>query len=201
MHKGGLYLALGDSITVSQVTPGDGLYAHKIFRQIGVDYGDIRHVNKGLGGASTSDLVSNIRWLTGGMRPDLVTIGVGMNDCNSTAANKTTVANYTTNVGIIIDAIRYRNPKCHIICCTPSGTSDGNRTPTIQQYRDAMVSVAQTKGVDYVRFESVLPDAQAATYTGDGVHPNTAGHLQLYNLLYPVVQTGQWLNRLTKADY
>lgn len=198
MYKGGLYLSVGDSTTWSQTTPGSSLYTSQIWRGINKNYGFIRHLKKGFGGATSTDVVNNLSWVLS-VYPDLVTIGLGMNDASLVGGNpQVDVTTYQNNIGTIIDTILSRNSKAHIICCTPNQTNDPNR-PNIQAYRDAMATIAQSKNVPCIRFETAWTSGQIATYNNaDGVHPNASGHQLLYNLMWSTVQQGLWLKTLSK---
>jgi lysophospholipase L1-like esterase len=191
MYKGYTYLAMGDSITWSQTTPGSGLYASRLFRAICKDYGNIHYLNKGFGGADSTETVGNMGWLAT-LNPDLVTIGLGMNDAFNTTV---TVAQYQTNLRTLIDTWKRRNSNVSIILCAPSQTTDAARS-TIQQYRDAMKSVATEKNVSFCDFGLAFTQAQVPTYCGaDGVHPNDSGHLLLFNLLYPIVKQTDFITK------
>jgi lysophospholipase L1-like esterase len=192
MRKGGLYLALGDSVTWTQVTKGDDLYSNRIKNAISKEYSPIKLINKGIGGINSSQLVDGLIW-NSRLCPDLVTIGIGMNDSSNQAVP---VGQYKTNVEITIDTLRLRNPNVHIILCTPNTTTDANRTPYIESYRTAMVEVSASKNVDVVHFESAWNTTESATYTVEGIHPNSLGHGKLFEILYPIVKTGNWLNQL-----
>lgn len=195
MRKGGLYLSIGDSTTWQQVVPGKDQYTSRVFRAICKDYSPIRFINKGHGGADSLEAKNNIPWNMN-LKPDLVTIGLGMNDAFNTTVP---VATYQANLEAMIDALKLRNPNVVIILCTPNQTTDAARS-TIQQYRDAMATAATNKGVSVCRFENAWTSGQTGTYTSDGVHPNSAGHQLLFNLLYPIVQSSalNWLNKLGK---
>jgi len=175
------YVAWGDSITWTAASGKN--YTNLLNNYVKNTYGKIRYFNKGIGGITSAGLVSNLNSLnyTDG---DIVTIGVGMNDCVNQAVS---VANYTINLGLAIDYIRSKNPSAQIILCTPSGTSDANRTPYIANYRTAMETVATAKNCHLCKFHEVVTDANIGSYSSDGIHPNEAGHALLFNLLKPII--------------
>ncbi|EKE03671.1 MAG: GDSL-like protein Lipase/Acylhydrolase [uncultured bacterium] len=195
MYKGGLYLAIGDSITwcnYESGATGDDIYTWKIYNSIKSNYGSIKYINKGIGGQDSNEMVSNKFWSCT-FEPHLVTVGIGMNDCaNGTISTNT----YKTNLETIIDTLKSHKNDVHIILCTPSRTSDAARLPYIDDYRTAMAEVAVSKNVSICHFENAFTQEEVATYTTDGIHPNKAGHTLLYNQLWPIVQTGSWLNNL-----
>lgn len=195
MYKGGIYLSLGDSTTWTlplEAQTGN-VYPYLLAKWIKQNHGQIKWISKGIGGATSAHLVQDLNW-NSLLVPDLVTIGIGMNDC--LASNNITTAQYQTNVSSVIDELRLRNPNVHIILCTPNTTTDSNRTGTVQSYRDALATVATNKAVDICHFETAWTSSQQSTYSADGIHPNTAAHPLLFNLLQPMIQNDAWLSRI-----
>ena len=191
MTKGGTYLALGDSITWKNYATGatgNDLYATKLATAIQTNYGNIKHINKGIGGSTSTSFLAQSFWWNR-IKADIVTIGLGMNDSANAGVSTST---YSANLTSIIALIRKHNPKVAIILCSPSTTNDANRTPYIAGYRTAMATVATNTGCAYCDFSSAWTtstgDMNTYVFT-DGIHPNQAGHTALYNLLYPIVQT------------
>jgi acyl-CoA thioesterase-1 len=199
VRKGGLYVSIGDSTTwdiPSQAgAKGSDLYTFRIWDAINKSYSPIRYINKGLGGNTSSETAQNLRWVSI-LNPDLVTIGLGMNDAAGATVSTTT---YKANLNLIIDTLRLRNPNVVIILCTPNRSSDATRS-TLADYRTAMAEVATSKNVGIVRFEDGWTDAQIAANTTDGIHPNSTAHGLLFNLAWTVVQSqaSTWLNGLGK---
>lgn len=192
MSNGGLYKAIGDSTTCSGPASAESLYTWKTWREISNNYAPVEYRNRGIIGIKSDQMLNNF-WHTNTDSADLVTVGIGMNDCQN---GSMTTAQFKTNLNNIIDKLRQRNSEVHIILCTPSGTSDPTRKPYVQSFRTAMAEVATAKQVDICRFEQAWTDDNAATYTSDGVHPTAAGHQLLFNLILPIVQQGEWLTRL-----
>lgn len=198
MRKGGLYLAIGDSwtwATNTTTTRGNQYYANKIRDAIRADFGACRLINKGIGGTTSGKMVQSIPWLMS-LEPDLVTIGVGTNDLVN---NSVPVATYKNNLITLIDALRVRNPDVDIILCTPGRSLDPNRLPYIQPFRTAMEEVSISKGTKLCKFENAWTSAQDSTHIeSDTIHPSSLGQQALFNVLYPVVKTGKWLQELDK---
>lgn len=189
-NKGLLYLAMGDSITWKQqtfVTAGSNYYASKIRDSIRKNIGSCRLINKGLGGTNTARMLTNLSWLTS-IEPDLVTIGVGTNDCVASSEVPNT-SNYKTNLGLIIDRLRVQNPNVKIILCVPPRSTDVTRIPNLPAFRTAMIEVASEKKCSLCRFDLAWSSSDDGTMLGDSNHPNDAGHTALYNSLWSVVQS------------
>ena len=185
MRRGATYLALGDSTTWTQVTTGADLYPHRLRAAIRAAHGPLQLLNKGIGGATSANLVASLPWLLP-IQADLITLCVGMNDSSSLTVS---VVNYTANLTTLVDRIQEQNPDAAIILCAPNRTTDANRTPYIADYRAAMAGVATAAGVGYVDFSTAWSAGSDATYLPDGIHPNTAGHALMHDVLWPYVQT------------
>lgn len=203
MRKGGTYLALGDSTVYTKVANNDGpsLYAGLLNNWINTNYSPIRYFNKGLSGTSSADWYPYLwKWGIGATdSPDLVTIGLGMND----GAQNMTASTFQTNMQNLINVLKKRNPNVIIIICTPNTVTSSNGYVTETQL-NVLRPVADTLATNNTNvyachFENAWTQANAGTYVNsDGIHPNVSGHQQLYNLLQPIIQTNAatWLNSL-----
>lgn len=186
MTKGLLYLTIGDSTTWT-VGTGKGLYTHLIYKYICDNYRLIKFINKGIGGSNSANLVSNINW-SGKFEPDVLTIGVGMNDANGGASDVTT---YKANLTYLINYYRKKNPNVFIILCTPNTIDvvQGTRT-NVANFRQAMQDVGTLLNCQVAHFENAWTTGQVSTYTTDGIHPNDSGHSLLFNTqLKPILDT------------
>ena len=199
MSKGGLYLAIGSSLTwcnYESGATGDDIYPWKLYNSIKANYGAIKYVNKGLGGNTSDDCLANSYWNTN-FNADLVTIALGSND---SANGAIPLSRYITNIEAVIDKLRAKNPNVIIIICTPQQVNETSRNPYIQSYRDACVTIAAAKNCAVCDFSQAYTFAQVGTYTTDGIHANKAGHTLIHNVLWPVVQNvaSIWLGGLGK---
>jgi hypothetical protein len=75
----------------------------------------------------------------GSVRPDIVTIALGMNDQGSIST-----ASYVANITTMVARLRLLNPNVHIILCTPSPTIDLAKA----SYTSAFVTALLTLGYD-----------------------------------------------------
>jgi lysophospholipase L1-like esterase len=180
LNKGLLMLTIGDSTTWSMATNGKNLYSYLVYQEICNNYKQIKYVNKGIGGSTSTDLVKNLGHYSGLFEPDLLLIGVGMNDANSAVSDTTT---YKNNLRTLIDWYRRKNPTVYIILVTQNtiDVTVGTRT-YVQNFRDAMQSIATEKNCQCAHFENSWDTSQLATYcNSDKLHPNDAGHSKFFN--------------------
>lgn len=180
---------MGDSVTWTQAQ--SELYPTKTFRGICKDKTPIQHVNKGLGGSTTTRWMGHFKEQILRLPFDLLTIGLGMNDSSN---QQVTLTNYANNLRAMIDLAKEYRPNADIVLCSPNSTSEPTRTPYIANYRTQMQTVATEKGVLYCDFSLAFSDT--VTYTVEGVHPNDNGHTLLFNQLYPVIQQTNFYKNL-----
>lgn len=205
MHKGGLYLALGDSTACTHVSTGANFYASITSANIAKNYGEVAHRNLAYSGLTTTDWMID-RYVMGyQLEPNLVTVGFGMND--SSTSENVPLATFTSNLQVLVDHFRHQNPDVTIILCSPN-TVKASATFTTESalapYRAAMDTVAAnyTSGVVVCHFENAWTQANAASYIDSsdsmGIHPGDAGHQALANLLWTTIQAkaASWLASL-----
>lgn len=105
--------------------------------------------------------------------PDLITLGIGVNDQITAAAlPAATVANIDATVSLI----RAAAPRARIVlvhCYAPNGAAAG-----WQPYLDGMRDwAAQHRSVDVLDLADLMGEATTSgLWQGDGVHPSDAGH-------------------------
>jgi lysophospholipase L1-like esterase len=207
MRKGGLYLAVGDSTVYNNLQnldnwDGSKSYAGRLTNWISDNYGAIKHLNKGLSGSTTRQWATYMmKWGTT-FEPDLVTIGLSMNDqYNSIPSTET-----QTNLQTLINRFKRNNPDVIIILCTPNTIAASNPNgytddTVLNPFRAVFDTLATNNTNVFVcHFENAWNTAQCGANTVDNLHPNGTGHGLLFNQLQPILQANAstWLNSLGK---
>lgn len=184
------YVAIGDSITWT--VAATSTYPRLLSRSIRTHRSyPIQYLNKGMGGSTASEWNAVLNYMVSGIKIDLVTVALGMNDCAGISDTTT----YVNSLNSVIDRLRLYNPGIEIILCAPSNTTEASRTPNIGAFRTAMQGVAVDKATFFCDFSTAWASGSTGTYCADGIHPNDAGHVLIHGVLLPVVQTTQfWLN-------
>lgn len=113
--------------------------------------------------------------------PKLVVVAIGRNDFTGATF---TLANWTSQLGNLCDAISTVSPGTRILLVT--FTTEGTENPngngdTWTQWRTAMETVASTRTafVRVCRAHALWHNEQDGQYTSDTVHPNSAGYALL----------------------
>lgn len=202
------YLHIADSISVdalSYVTNSFGIRQYpnpdpsinpqyvypQLLRNYLRNYFGVKYITRAAAGNSTNVVVGASNFYVN-HDADLVLIALGTND----AAQTLVQSNYTANMQFIINKIQARNPNAIIVICTPPNTSEPSRVANIASYWSAVDTlVANNVNCTACHLETAWDSSLNTTYlnndsNGYYLHPNTAGHI----LLFETVKTT--INRL-----
>ena len=187
------YLALGDSTGVG-VGARNGGYVARIFSRILSQRPGSRLTNLCVSGATSSDVLDGQldRGLTSD--PNLVTLGIGINDIG----HGFSVEEFARNYEQIISTLRNKT-RARIIVTNIPDISSAPRIPQFArpQYQQAIVNFNQRLEAIAARYEVTVFDVHTTTreqlpahpefFSGDGFHPSDAGYELWANEMWPVV--------------
>lgn len=146
----------------------------------------LRFYNRGVSGNKVPDLQQ--RWAddTLALKPDVLSILVGVNDFwHKLGLGYTgTVEDYERQYTALLDDTKHALPQVRLIVLEPfvlrCGAVDDRWFPEFDQRRAAAARVAQHAGATFVRLQDVFDDrarkAAPQYWAADGVHPTPAGH-------------------------
>src|SRR6267143_3945136 len=146
----------------------------------------LRFYNRGVSGNTVPDLEQ--RWAadTLELRPDVLSILIGVNDFwHKLGGGYTgTVEDYERQYAALLVETRRALPHARLIVLEPfvlrCGAVDDRWFPEFDQRRAAAERVAQGAGATFVPLQSVFADlarrAAPQYWAADGVHPTPAGH-------------------------
>jgi len=182
----------GDSITeggrwIDSNDPNHDLgqgYAYLIAARYGAyrPEDNVRFTNRGISGNTSADLAARWQVDTLDLKPDILSILVGIND-----VGRVSVEDYAAAYDrLIVDAYQAL-PQLKIILgepfTLPVGTKLDNWTEwrrVVQSYQDVAADIAARYRLPYVRFQRAFDQAcgraPAEHWVWDGVHPTYAGH-------------------------
>jgi acyl-CoA thioesterase I len=187
------YLALGDSTGVG-VGARNGGYVARIFSRILSQRPGSRLTNLCVSGATSSDVLEGQldRGLTSD--PNLVTLGIGINDIG----HGFSVEEFARNYEQIISTLRNKT-RARIIVTNIPDISSAPRIPQFAraQYQQAIINFNQRLEAIAARYEVTVFDVHTTTreqlpahpefFSGDGFHPSDAGYELWANEMWPVV--------------
>lgn len=194
--KGTVILFQGDSITdagrkreVTDANNGKALgngYPALVAGELLGAYpeAELKIFNRGISGNKIPDLAA--RWETDAiaLKPDILSILVGVNDLWHTFAFNTnykgTVETYETGFRELLEQTQKKLPKTRIVVCEPFTTRTSDDFKPLAGYRAAAKKLAEEFKLTFVPFQSVfdkvLQAAPADFWLWDGVHPSPSGH-------------------------
>jgi lysophospholipase L1-like esterase len=194
--KGGiLYVALGDSTGVG-VGSGTGAagYVARLFEHIKTARPGSRLVNLCVSGATTSDVLRSQMPRFERERPDLVTVGIGVNDVQRLSREQ-----YAANLEEIVARVRATTEAPLVltnipdIACAP-GVPAFMREDARARIRlfneviqDAAARLALRVVDVYTPSAELLP-ARPDYFCADGFHPSDAGYEFWADAMWPVVR-------------
>jgi lysophospholipase L1-like esterase len=200
-RPGDRILFQGDSITDGgRQRTGDDMnhimgqdYAYLIAARVDALYPE-RHLtflNRGISGNRITDLQKRWQTDTLDLKPDILSILVGVNDGTSVVDKRpspVSVADYAAIYDTLISQALAALPKVRLVLCEPFAVPGGGRTkdrwPERQLDLQERCKVVEALGAKYhvpvVNFRKVFDEAgqraPALYWIWDGIHPTYAGH-------------------------
>ena len=197
-------ICFGDSITRGESDAVYGGWADRIktrlikqFVETGKDR--ISVFNMGISGETTDGLIQRFKheFITRQTidKQDTVLFGYGANDlANQDGKHLVDIESYIDNLSHCIEFALEKGANVVLINITPIASQlDGipnvnNRIrndETIRRYNQALLVLSVKYGVDLIDVYTPFNNHKEAYLTADGLHPNSAGH----ELLYQVIST------------
>jgi lysophospholipase L1-like esterase len=146
----------------------------------------ITFYNRGVSGNKVPDLEQ--RWAadTLALKPDVLSILIGVNDFwhTKTHGYTGTVADYETGFAALLKATRQALPAVRLVVLEPfvlrCGAVDASWFPEFDERRAAAARVARQANATFValhdRFTELAAHTSPEYWAADGVHPTPAGH-------------------------
>lgn len=188
-----IYLALGDS-TGSGVGATEGGYVARIFKRIVTHRPGSKSINLCVSGATTSDVLGE--QLESGVRanPQLVTLGIGINDIG----HGLSVEQFSKNYEEILARLT-NDTRATIVVTNIPDISSAPRIPPamrgeyqqlIVEFNGKLAEIAAAHGVIvfdvYTITHNVLP-SHPEYFSGDGFHPSDKGYELWAERMWPTI--------------
>lgn len=159
---------------------------------------DLKIYNKGISGNKVYQLAERWEKDTLDLRPNVLSILVGVNDFWHTLTNnyKGTIKTYNDDFKALLDRTKQKLPEVKLIIGEPYAVKgikavDEKWYPAFDEYRKAAREIAASYDAVFIPYQSIYDNAQKTApglyWTGDGVHPTLAGtHLMAHAWLEAV---------------
>jgi lysophospholipase L1-like esterase len=188
-----LYVALGDS-TGAGVGARDGGYVARLFKRLEERRPESKLSNLCVSGATTADLVrdQSDRGVT--LNPDLVTVGIGINDIG----HGLTLEQFSSNFEQILSTLKEKTHATIVVTNLPD-ISSAPRIPSsmrseyqqqIEEFCKRLEEIANRHGVTifdvYTITKQELP-SHPEYFSADGFHPSDQGYELWAEQMWPTV--------------
>lgn len=195
--KGTVFLFQGDSITDGNRgrnndpnhIMGHG-YAFSIASRLGADFPEKRLIfyNRGVSGNKVTDLAARWQKDALNLKPDVLSILIGVNDVNAKIKDGLTGADhFEENYKMLLEQTWNQFPGILFVLCQPFILPVGNVKKKwnlwhfeMNKKQAVVEKLAKTYNAVYVEFQEVMDNAcrraPADYWIWDGIHPTVAGH-------------------------
>ena len=149
--------------------------------------GGLQFFNRGVSGNRIVDLYARIKCDLINLKPNLVSILIGVNDTWHEHGNQNgvEVPKYERFYRHLLDEVIVCLPGVKFVLCEPfvleCGVVTNEWIVEINQRREVVDKLAQEYGATLVRFQTLfdqaVKEAPPSYWAADGVHPTAAGHM------------------------
>jgi len=188
------YVALGDSYTIGTSVRAAESWPSQLVARVPT----LRLVaNLGVNGYSTDDLIADELPQLPDLRPEFVTLLIGVNDVVRGVPEQ----RYAANVVEILESLLGQLSADRILCvatpnytATPQGAAFGSpdqQRAAIVRFNRRLGELCEARGIRFVPEIFAISDAAAtdrSLVAGDGLHPSGAQYLLWVDAIQPVIE-------------
>lgn len=191
------YVALGDSYTIGTSVGEADRWPNQLVARLEAGSVPLQlAANLGVNGYSSNDLIRAELPRLDELRPDFVTMLIGVNDVVRGVPRDT----YGANLDVIFGALLDRLPANRIVVVstpdytrTPSGAAFGDplqQRAAIADFNSIERAAAEARGIAFVDISSVADSvgSDPGLVAGDGLHPSGKQYSGWVDLVAPVVE-------------
>jgi lysophospholipase L1-like esterase len=188
-----VYVALGDS-TGAGVGASDGGYVARLFKRLEERRPQSKLSNLCVSGSTTADVVRNQLERGVALNPDLVTIGIGINDIG----HGLTLEQFSKNFDQILSTLKEKTHATIVVTNLPD-ISSAPRIPNsmrsqyqrqIDEFCKRLEEIASKHGVTIFDIYTITKQELAAHpeyFSADGFHPSDAGYELWATQMWPTL--------------
>lgn len=188
-----VYVALGDS-TGAGVGAREGGYVARLFKRIAERRSESKLSNLCVSGATTADVLRGQLERAVALNPDLVTVGIGVNDIG----HGLTLEQFSNNYEQILSTLKEKTHAQIVVTNLPD-VSSAPRIPNalrsqyqrqIVQYSQRLEEIANRHGVTIFDIHTITKDelpSHPEYFSGDGFHPSDDGYELWATEMWPTV--------------
>lgn len=196
-------LIFGDSITWGAYDPEQGGWATRLQNYFESQDDGIGVYNLGISGNTTADLLERIEVETKSRKPNLIIFAIGINDAqfiHSTNDLRVSLDEFQQNIAKLHSIAKKFTGKIVFVGLTevdesktkPTSSNadiwDANKSYTnenIKRLDNAIEGFCENNKLKFISMESVVGNDDLI----DGLHPNTQGHIKIFNRMKSEVES------------
>jgi lysophospholipase L1-like esterase len=156
---------------------------------------ELKCYNRGISGNKVPDLAERWQQDAVDLKPDILSILIGVNDLWHTLAfgktYKGTLKDYETGYRALIERSQKEIPGVRIVICEPFTTRTSEDFKVLADYAKVARKLAGEMKLPFVPFQSLFDEASKAApaefWLWDGIHPTVAGHAIMADMWREVV--------------
>ena len=188
------YLALGDSTGVG-VGARNGGYVGRLFNRIVAARPDSKLTNLCVSGATTADVLRDQLEEGLATKPNLITLGIGINDIG----HGVSIDDFTKNFETIVSRLK-NETRARIVVSNLPDISSAPRVPEFARGQYQQMIAAFNHRIESIsaRYDVTMFDVQKITheqlpahpefFSSDGFHPSDAGYEFWANEMWPAMK-------------
>jgi len=191
-------LIFGDSITWGAYDPEQGGWATRLRNYFEAKDNDTDVYNLGVSGDTTADLLNRIEIEVKSREPDLIIFAIGINDAqfiHSTNGLHVSLDEFQQNLAKLLSVAKKFTDKVVFVGLTkvdeskttpiPWNTDKSYTNENIERLDNAIKKFCEDKKLKFITMDSVVGNDDLI----DGLHPNTKGHIKIFNRMKSEVES------------
>ena len=191
-------LIFGDSITWGAYDPEQGGWATRLRNYFEEKDNDIDVYNLGISGDTTADLLARIEVEAKSREPNLIIFAIGINDAqfiHSTNGLRVSLDEFQQNLAKLLSIAKKFTNKVVFVGLTKVDESKTTPCPwkpdksyfneNIKRLDNAIEKFCEDNKLKFISMDSVVGNDDLI----DGLHPNTKGHIKIFNLMKSEVES------------
>lgn len=193
-------LIFGDSITWGAYDPEQGGWATRLRNYFEEQDNDVDVYNLGISGDTTADLLERIEVEAKSREPNLIIFAIGINDAQfiySTNGLRVSLDEFQQNLAKLLSIAKKFTDKVVFVGLTrvdeskttpiPWNTDKSYTNENIERLDNAIKKFCEDNELKFIPMESVVGNDDLI----DGLHPNTKGHIKIFNRMKSEVESMQ----------
>lgn len=191
-------LIFGDSIAWGAYDPEQGGWATRLRNYFEAQDNDVDVYNLGVSGDTTADLLERIEVEAKSREPNLIIFAIGINDAqfiHSKNGLRTSLDEFKQNLTKLLSIARKFTDKIVFVGLTRVDESRTTPCPwkpdksyfneNIERLDGVIKKFCEDNKLKFITMENVVENSDLV----DGLHPNTQGHIKIFNRVKSEVET------------